>query len=149
MFEEPTLVKGGLAIDDRGVLRFMNEFTFPVKRFYQVSNHHSHFIRAWHGHKNEAKAIWVNRGVAIVKLFPMICDPKQDNPVDWVTSWTLSDVGPSLLIVPPGYFNGFKTLTDDTVITFFSSSTLEESKGDDIRLSWDIWGPDLWAEDYR
>jgi dTDP-4-dehydrorhamnose 3,5-epimerase len=34
------------------------------------------------------------------------------------------------------------SLTDDTRLIFFSTSTLEESKGDDVRYDarhWDIW----------
>jgi len=51
------------------------------------------------------------------------------------------------LCVPPGYANGFKTLEDNTIIMFYSTSTLEESKGDDYRFDWDKW--DIWQEDYR
>ena len=50
-------VAGGLAVDDRGSLKFINDFALAgYKRFYVVENHKQGFIRAWHGHKHEAKA---------------------------------------------------------------------------------------------
>jgi dTDP-4-dehydrorhamnose 3,5-epimerase len=56
--------------------------------------------------------------------------------------FVLSDQKPAILYIPANYANGFMSLTADTKIIFFSSSTLEESKGDDFRYSaryWDIW----------
>ena len=48
------IINGGIAVDDRGSVRFVNEFDFKnVKEFYHVSNHRRGFIRAWHGHKKE------------------------------------------------------------------------------------------------
>jgi len=41
------------------------------------------------------------------------------------------------------------TLEEDTIVMFFSTSTLEESKKDDIRLKWDIFGRDIWEVCYR
>ncbi len=32
---------------------------------------------------------------------------------------------------------------------FYSTSSLEESKGDDIRYPFDNWGKSLWEEDFR
>jgi dTDP-4-dehydrorhamnose 3,5-epimerase len=46
---EPKIINGGIAPDDRGSVRFVNDFDFAkVKRFYQVENHRAGFIRAWH-----------------------------------------------------------------------------------------------------
>ena len=57
------LLNGGLAVDDRGQVSFVNDFHFEnVKRFYMVSNHKQGFIRAWHGHKNESKYVSVVSG---------------------------------------------------------------------------------------
>ena len=49
---EPILIKGGLSVDDRGSVSFVNDFNFSdVKRFYMIQNHVQGFVRAWHGHK--------------------------------------------------------------------------------------------------
>ena len=56
MQDKPHIFKGGLAVDDRGQIAFVNDFDFEsVKRFYIVSNHRTGFVRAWHAHRHEAK----------------------------------------------------------------------------------------------
>ena len=54
----------------------------------------------------------------------------------------LSAAQPKVLFIPAGYANGFMSLTDDTRLIFFSTSTLDESKEDDVRYDaryWNIW----------
>ncbi|MFW9818371.1 MAG: NAD-dependent epimerase/dehydratase family protein, partial [Candidatus Thorarchaeota archaeon] len=64
---ELNLIKGGVSVDDRGSLNFANDFNFyGVKRFYQVQNFNLSTIRAFHGHLNEAKYVYVSKGSAIV-----------------------------------------------------------------------------------
>ncbi len=47
MAGNPKILKGGVAVDDRGDVGFVNEFDFAgVKRFYTVANHRSGFVRA-------------------------------------------------------------------------------------------------------
>ncbi|MFW9896171.1 MAG: NAD-dependent epimerase/dehydratase family protein, partial [Candidatus Thorarchaeota archaeon] len=57
---ELQLIKGGIAIDDRGSVSFANDFNFyGIKRFYQVQNFKTSTIRAFHGHSKEAKYVYV------------------------------------------------------------------------------------------
>jgi dTDP-4-dehydrorhamnose 3,5-epimerase len=139
---EPTLITGALAIDDRGEVGFVNEFDFAgVKRFYSVTNHSQGFVRAWHGHRREAKYVTVVSGAALVGAVQVD---------DWTTpaknltvrKFVLSARKPSVLFIPAGYANGFMSLTLDAKLMFFSTSAMEDTKGDDIRfdaLYWDIW----------
>ena len=61
------LINGGVAVDDRGQLSFVNDFDFTdVKRFYMVENHEQGFIRAWHGHKKEGKYVYVPSGAILI-----------------------------------------------------------------------------------
>jgi len=53
----------------------------------------------------------------------------------------LSDKDPGILYVPPGYAHGYKTLTSDTKVFFFSTSTLEDSVHDDFRFDPYYWNP--------
>jgi dTDP-4-dehydrorhamnose 3,5-epimerase len=134
------LINGGVSVDDRGSVRFVNDFNFNgVKRFYQVETHSKGFIRAWHGHKKEGKYVYVVNGSALVGIVNM--------ETEEVNKFVLSSQTPKVLWIPPGYFNGFKSLEEGTKIIFFSTSTLEESLGDDIRMPHDKW--DIWSEDYR
>ena len=61
----------------------------------------------------------------------------------------LSDKNPKILFIPPKYANGFRPLELDTRIIFFSTSTLEESEGDDYRFPVDYWGNEVWEVENR
>jgi len=140
--EPPILIQGQLRVDDRGEVGFVNDFHFEgVKRMYVVRNHRRGFVRAWHAHEREKKYIAVVSGSAIIGAVAIDnfespsrdCEPKR---------FVLSSHTPSVLYIPQGYANGAMTLTDDTIILYFSSSTVEESKNDDHRYDaryWDIW----------
>ena len=139
---EPVMMAGGLAVDDRGEVGFVNGFDFAgVKRFYTVRNHRGGFVRAWHAHRREAKFVTAVSGAALVGAV-RIDDWDTPSPSLPVVRHVLAAAQPRVLFIPAGYANGFMSLTDDTRLIFFSTSTLEESKGDDIRYDarhWDIW----------
>lgn len=141
-YDEPTIIPGGLSVDDRGQVSFVNDFNFEdVKRFYMVSNHKQGFVRAWHAHKKEAKYVLVVTGSALVGAVRVDDWDKPSKDTE-VKKFTLSDKSPKVLYIPAGYANGFMSLTKDTQIMFFSTSTLEDSLDDDIRYDaryWDIW----------
>ena len=133
------LIPGGIAVDDRGVLTFNNAFDMTeVKRFYQVVNHQSGFVRAWHGHRRESKYIYVAKGAALIASVRVEDwdNPDPDSPVE---RYVLSQQQPNVLFIPGGYAHGYKTLMQDTVVIFFSTSSLEESTQDDFRFDVDYW----------
>lgn len=139
---EPTLLAGDVAVDDRGEVGFVNDFAFAgVKRFYTVKNHRQGFVRAWHGHQRESKYVTVLEGAALVGAVKIDdwSSPSKDLPV---SRYVLSAKRPKVLFIPAGYANGFMSLTQDARLVFFSTSTVAESMGDDIRFHaryWDIW----------
>lgn len=140
--KDPRILEGGLAVDDRGQVSFINDFHFEdVKRFYMISNHTKGFVRAWHGHKKEAKYALVVKGafkLAAVKVDDWE-NPSQDLEVK---QFVLSEKKPSVLYIPAGYANGLMSLTDDAQLMIFSTSTIEESLNDDFRFDsrfWDVW----------
>ena len=142
MKDKPHIFNGELAVDDRGEVAFVNDFGFEsVKRFYMVSNHRPGFVRAWHAHKHEAKYVMAISGAAIIGIV-RIDDwdkPSKDLPIQ---KYVISSKKPQVLYIPPGYANGFMSLTSGSKLMFFSTATLEESVGDDIRYDaryWDIW----------
>lgn len=135
------LLKGGLAVDDRGKVGYVNDFDFAkVKRFYWVTNHRAGFVRAWHAHRREEKYIMVVEGSALIGAVKIDNweKPSKDSKV-W--RHVLSSDHPSILHVPAGYANGFMSLTKDAKIIFYSTSTLDESQGDDIRYDAYYWNP--------
>jgi dTDP-4-dehydrorhamnose 3,5-epimerase len=159
--QKPIILNGGLAVDDRGSVTYINDLDgFKIKRFYEVRNHETGFIRAWHGHKKEAKLAKVIQGCAVLKLMEMETFNKWENLHDEASlteldilnnifSVVLAEERSTIVYIPPGYYNGFKTMTKDTIIQFFSSSTLKESEGDDIRVSWAKPDISIWEIPFR
>jgi dTDP-4-dehydrorhamnose 3,5-epimerase len=136
------LMIGAVAADDRGTVKFVNEFDFKnVKRFYQVENHRRGFIRAWHAHRAEGKYVYVPYGAALIGVVEF------ENPRATPSQYILCAELPRVLWIPPGYANGAMTLRERTIIQYFSTATMEETKGDDIRFEYNKW--DIWQEDYR
>ena len=69
MVKKVKLVEADIATDDRGELMFSNKFDMSrIKRFYQITNFKTPFVRAWHGHKYEDKYILVLKGVAMLAV---------------------------------------------------------------------------------
>lgn len=138
----PRLIKGGFAVDDRGTVAFVNDFAFEgVKRFYVVANHRTGMVRAWHGHRREAKYVTVVSGVAIVAAVEIDDWDKPSRDLT-IHRHVLSAAKPEVLYIPAGFANGFMTLTPDTRLTIYSTATLEESVQDDVRFDayyWDPW----------
>jgi len=140
--EFPVLIEGGLGVDDRGQVAYVNDFAFEgVKRFYTVSNHRQGFIRAWHGHRREAKYVSVVQGAALVCAVKVM-DWANPDPAAKLYRYVLSDQKPSVLFIPAGFANGFMSLSGDAKLAYFSTSTVEESRNDDVRFDarqWDPW----------
>jgi len=137
----PTLVEGQIRLDDRGSVSFVNDFDFHgVKRSYLVSNHRAGFVRAWHAHRKEAKYVTVVQGAAVVAAVK-IDNWEAPSATAKVHRYVLSAANPGVLFIPAGYANGFMSLTEDAKLMFFSTSTLDESRGDDIRYDARYWNP--------
>jgi len=140
--QEPQLFKGGLAVDDRGTVSFVNDFNFAgVKRFYIVENHKQGFVRAWHAHKKESKYVMVVKGSAVIGAVEI---DNWDNPSKDLKMhrYVLSEKNPSVLFIPAGFANGFMSLSEDAKIIFFSTSELKDSLNDDVRFDahyWEAW----------
>lgn len=142
MSSSPQIIKGDFKKDERGTVSFVNGFDFPgIKRFYIVVNKTIGQVRAWHGHKKEIKYVYPISGdvlIGVVKIDNWE-NPSKDSKV---LTFKLSSKKPQILFIPNGYVNGFKSLTQNAKILFFSTSTLEESLKDDIRFDpkyWNAW----------
>ena len=147
--DKPEQIKGDVACDDRGTLRFVNDFNFnQVNRFYQVENNSTQIIRAWHGHKKEAKYVYVVHGSIILGAVKLTNyqKPKKKVPVERLV---LAANKPQIVFIPKGYANGFRALETGTIVIFYSTSTLEESRGDDYRFPYDYWGEEIWQVENR
>lgn len=140
--EEPRIIDGGIGVDDRGEVGFVNNFDFAsVKRFYTVRNHQQGFVRAWHAHRNAGKYVLVVSGCAIIGAVK-IDDWESPDKNAHVDRFVVSANKPAVVYIPPGYANGAMSLTSDTVLMYFATDTLTETKNDDVRYDaryWNIW----------
>lgn len=143
-------IKGGLAIDDRGSLSYVNDFdsaNLEIKRFYIVQNHEAGFVRAWHGHRKEKKYVMCIDGSALLAVVPMnqlntfyaTLDSLPNAKQPEFETVTLDSRQPRVLQIPEEFYNGFKLLTSNSKLLFFSTTTLEEAKDDDYRLQYSIF----------
>jgi dTDP-4-dehydrorhamnose 3,5-epimerase len=137
------MIQGGLSTDDRGSVRFINTLDFSaIKRMYQVEGNDACDARYWHGHLKESKYVYCSRGSAIVCAIkmgrqlitgqPTLVEASGAGPIE---RYILSANQPRVLHIPPNMANGFRFLERDTILTFFSTATLEESAADDYRFS--------------
>ena len=139
-------IQGGKVKDQNGIVRFVNEFNFKgIKRFYHIQGLKRGAIRAFHGHMKEAKYAYVVAG-KILLCVVSLNHPKNPSKNALVQRFILDAQNPQVVCIPPGYANGFKFLSKDAQIIFFSTKLLEESKTDDYRYFYDYWGKDIWRE---
>ncbi len=137
---------GDTHTDDRGQVKFVNDFNFKgIKRFYQIENANTDIIRAFHGHKTEAKYVYVASGTIL--LCAAYID-NFDNPSKniIIQKHILSSKKPQVVYIPPHFVNGFKALKPNTKVIFYSTRSLKESEEDDFRIPYDYWGAALWQK---
>lgn len=140
-------ITGAISKDERGIVKFINEFNFKgVKRFYQIENADTKIIRAFHGHMKEAKYVYVASG-AILLCAVFLDDAKNPSKGNKVERFVLKAGNPQIIYIPPSYANGFKAVESNTRVIFFSTATLKESIKDDFRFPPNYWGEDVWKND--
>lgn len=139
MIEQPTILKGVNFTDNRGSMRFVNDFHFSdVKRFYFIKHPDITVVRAWQGHQFEKKYFYPISGsfvVAWVKIDDFF-NPSEDLIPEY---HFLSAINSEILSVPKGYANGLKALEPDSELMIFSDMSLEESINEKIRYPSDKW----------
>ena len=136
---DPFFIKGGIHRDHRGTLRFINGFQLErIKRFYVIKNDNTNTIRAWQGHRLETKYFYCIAGSFTIHLV-LIDDwmnPSYDLPV---FNYELNEETSEILVVPPGYANGIKSVKKNSQLLVYSDKTLEESGKDDYRFALNYW----------
>jgi dTDP-4-dehydrorhamnose 3,5-epimerase-like enzyme len=133
MLEKPTIIKGGSFSDDRGLMRFVNNFRFDdVKRFYFIKHPDLSVKRAWQGHQLEKKYFYPISGtfvIAWVKIDDFI-HPDLNLICDY---HILSAKNSEIITLPKGYANGIKALEANSELMIFSDMCLNESVNEKIR----------------
>lgn len=134
-------IEGGLHVDQRGVVSFVNDFDLKnVDRFYTVRAHTVGEPRGWVGHQCEHKWFSPLSGTMLVAVVA---------PDDWelpssnllVQRYVLSSLKPAVLHVPAGHTIASVMLTADALLGVFSSGRIEDAEKDDWRFdvgTWDV-----------
>ena len=142
----PSTIQGGIYTDERGVLRFVNDFLMnDVIRFYIIRHNNTEFIRAWQAHKKEKKYFYVLRGRFVV-AYLKLNDFEQPDKYKKAEYTVLSDTENKVLSIPEGYANGLKAVEPESEIMVFSNLTVEESKKDDYRSPAECWFDWEWID---
>lgn len=137
--QDPYLIQVPAYTDDRGVfLALTNELPkdLRIARIYIISNFGKGVIRGFHKHQREVKVFCIARGAA--KFVTVRDGEKQEKH-----TFVLSDRSPAALFIPPGWYNGWMSLEENTVLIGLSNSTFEESVADDQRVDPYAFG-DVW-----
>ena len=133
------MIKGGVFKDDRGVLKFFNDFDMTlVKRFYIAEHLDDTVIRAWQGHLYEQKWFYVTEGSFKVVLV---------EPDDWASpsvnlpykEFFLNSKNNEILNIPAGVATGFQALEGSSKLMIFSDVKLADSTNDDYRFEKNLW----------
>lgn len=121
------VIEGNLHRDERGVVRFVNDFDMSrVVRMYCIEPKLG-VIRAWQGHQKETKWFYAAKGSFLVKTVEMDSLERKE--------YFLNDTESKVLEIPGGHYNGFEALEEGAVLMVFSDIDLDSSKEDDFRES--------------
>jgi len=135
----PKIIQGGNFSDHRGTISFVNDFSFKdIERFYIISNSDINPIRAWQGHKLDAKNFYCLNGsfkIHFVKIDNWE-NPSKDLNIETITV-TASES--KIVHIPAGYANAIEALDTNSKLLSFSTLPLTNVGDDDVRYNSDYW----------
>lgn len=136
---EPKIIQGGNFSDHRGTISYVNDFSFKnIERFYIISNSESNPIRAWQGHKLDAKNFYCISGS--FKIHFVKIDNWQKPSKDLAIETHIVSVADSKIIhIPAGYANAIVSLEKDSKLISFSTLPLSNVAEDDVRYDSNYW----------
>ena len=135
----PQLIEGGNFSDHRGTLSYVNDFSFKdIERFYIISNSDMHPVRAWQGHKLDAKNFYCLSGS--FRIHYLKIDNWENPSKDLAIETVILTVSESkILHIPAGYANAIESLEPDSKLISFSTLPLSNVSEDDVRYDANYW----------
>lgn len=135
---EITVYSGGEHIDNRGMVRFFNDFSLEeIVRFYEIYPI-SGQPRGWQAHKAERKWFYCKSGTIIVNLVKLD-NFDQPSPRLELQEFELNADKPKILAVPCGYASAFLAREPGASLMVYSNFPLEASQKDDYRFPLETW----------
>lgn len=136
---KPKIIQGGNFSDHRGTLLYVNDFSFKdIERFYIISNSDTHPLRAWQGHKLDAKNFYCLSGA--FRIHYVKIDNWENPSKDLAIQTVILTVSESkILHIPAGYANAIESLEPDSKLISFSTLPLSNVSEDDVRYDANYW----------
>ncbi len=129
-------ISGGRSVDDRGQIRFVNEFDMRlVKRFYIIKNINLDTVRGWRGHQIEQRWFYVLSGAFELSLIK-IDDWKIPSRDSKIVRTVISSHIDNIIHIPPGYCTAFRALELESELLVFADYEISHSAIDDY--TWDL-----------
>ncbi|AWK03003.1 hypothetical protein HYN56_01735 [Flavobacterium crocinum] len=136
---KPKIIQGGKFSDHRGSISYVNDFSFKdIERFYIISNSQENPIRAWQGHKLDAKNFYCLSGsfkIHFVKIDNWE-NPSKDLIIETVL---VSESDSKIVHIPAGYANAIESLEENSKLMSFSTLPLTNVGEDDVRYPSNYW----------
>lgn len=133
------LINGGNAKDERGEIRFVNDFDMTdIKRFYIIKNADTELVRGWRGHRFGQRWFYVLSGsfsIDVVKIDDWDHTSRYLN----VENHALSASSSALLYLPKGYATAIRALEAGSELLTYADQSLAESISDDYTYSLDYF----------
>lgn len=137
--EELSFIQGGIAKDERGQIRFVNEFDMSlVKRFYIIKNADTALIRGWRAHRIEQRWFYVLSGSFNIDLVK-IDNWESPNPSLPIENLILDATNMKVLHVPPGYGTAFRALESNSELLVYADFPIAHAPLDDYTWSLDYF----------
>jgi len=134
----PTLILGGNYKDDRGILKYNNNFDISlVKRMYIIENVDTVFVRRWQGHKIEQR--WFTTVVGKFKIDLIKIDDweKPSKELEKIT-FEISSKNADVLHIPAGYVSSIQAMIEFSKLLVMSDYKLDDVS-DDYKYSTDYF----------
>ena len=135
----PKIIQGGNFSDHRGTISYVNDFSFKdIERFYIISNSEENPIRAWQGHKLDAKNFYCLNGA--FKIHFVKIDNWENPSKDLIIETIFVSTADSKIVhIPAGYANAIESLQPNSKLISFSNLPLTSITDDDVRYPSDYW----------
>ena len=121
---------GGVHCDQRGTLRFCNDFDMlEIRRLYTISNSDELPVRGWKAHKKETKWFFPIHGTTVIGI--EVLDAEKTNSRK-EKRFLLNAEHPWVLKVPPGHWFYIEQ-HDGAEVMVFSNYPIGECENDELR----------------
>lgn len=132
-------IQGGVAKDQRGQIRFVNDFDMSlVKRFYIIKNADVDLIRGWRAHRIEQRWFYVLSGSFSVDIVQIDNWDIASKDLE-VHKVEIKADDQKILHLTPGYATAFQALEENSELLVFADYGIDHATKDDYTYPLDYF----------